>query len=271
MEDLALPLRRLQRLAFLGLLVAALPALAQTADPAPVPVSEAEIRKRIELTPKETAEQEAWDKQQQEVFLRGRELLDKGEAEAAIRDGFEPVIAAFETRYAKPDTVYFCTRTLTETLLYLGGLAAEHEKSGLGKNGVALGPLWAYAYFQKGYALVELNRFDEAAVALDKALLLSPKNPMFLIERGTVYRASGEWDKMLASNQTALSYIDLVTPDDQKDWERAHALRGQGYALIELGKLDEAEKSFKKSMKIEPKSKVALNELEYIKQLRKKK
>jgi Flp pilus assembly protein TadD len=46
------------------------------------------------------------------------------------------------------------------------------------------------------------------------------------------------------------------------------ALRGKGFALIELQRLDEAEVAFKSSLEIEPNNKLALNELGYIKRLR---
>jgi Flp pilus assembly protein TadD len=49
---------------------------------------------------------------------------------------------------------------------------------------------------------------------------------------------------------------------------QAIALRGMGFSLIELNRLDEAERAFKQSLDIDPTNAVALNELAYIKDLR---
>lgn len=45
-------------------------------------------------------------------------------------------------------------------------------------------------------------------------------------------------------------------------------LRGRGYILVELKRLDEAEASFNDSLKVEPKNPIAVNELRYIAELR---
>ncbi len=210
-----------------------------------------------------------WQARQNQRVLRGDELLKQHQPEAAIREAFDPIIQDHEARHPAGDTVYFCVRTPAEALFYLTGLAAAHDRNGQGRTGVALASTWAYGYYGKAFALIELNRFDEAAEALDRALELSPANSQFLTERGYLYRASREWDKMLASNQAALEHLEF-SPDAQRDTERARALRGAGYALIELDRLDEAERHFRDSLKIEPGNPIALGELDYIRKLRKK-
>lgn len=211
-----------------------------------------------------------WQAEQDGRIVRGDELLKQRQPEVAIREAFDPVIQAYEARYAGDGKIYFCSRGHEETLMYLMGVAADHNEGKGRGDAVVLEPTWAYGYYGKAYALIELNRFDEAAVALDRALELSPANPQFLSERGYLYRASREWDRMLASNQAALDHVSLA-PESLRDAERARALRGAGYALIELDRLDEAERHFRDSLKIEPENQVALGELDYIKQLRKKK
>ncbi|ABC27512.1 protein containing tetratricopeptide repeats (TPR1, TPR2) [Hahella chejuensis KCTC 2396] len=49
---------------------------------------------------------------------------------------------------------------------------------------------------------------------------------------------------------------------------KAAALRGIGFILIEMERLDEAEEALQKSLIIEPDNDVAINELEYINELR---
>lgn len=46
------------------------------------------------------------------------------------------------------------------------------------------------------------------------------------------------------------------------------ALRGMGFMLIELNRLDEAEQALRDSLKLDPGNDVALNELAYIRELR---
>lgn len=48
----------------------------------------------------------------------------------------------------------------------------------------------------------------------------------------------------------------------------ARALRGQGSALIELGRWDEAERAYQRSLELEPTSELALKELEFIREAR---
>nr|WP_295379821.1 tetratricopeptide repeat protein [Pseudoxanthomonas sp.] len=236
-------------------------AMAQSAAPAPdSPAPEASAGTRAD----------PWQAEQDKRIGLGDELLKKGQPEAAIREAFDPVIQAYEARYAGDGKIYFSSRDSAETPMYLLGVAAEHDRGEGRGDAVALGPTWAQGYYGKAYALIELNRFDEAATALDRALELSPANSQFLTERGYVYRASREWDKMLASNQAALEHAQF-TPESLREGVRARALRGAGYALIELDRLDEAERHFRDSLKIEPENQVALGELDYIKQLRKKK
>lgn len=240
-------------------------AMAQTPAASPAPPADSPTAD----APAET-KADPWQAQQDRLIVIGDELLKKRQPEAAIREAFDPVIQAHEARYAGDGTIYFCSRDPAEALLYLLGVAADHTEGKGGGDAKVLRPTWAYGYYGKAYALIELNRFDEAAAALDRALELSPANPQFLTERGYLYRASREWDKMLASNQAALEHVALA-PESLRDTERARALRGAGYALIELDRLDEAERHFRDSLKIEPKNQVALGELDYIKQLRKKK
>jgi tetratricopeptide (TPR) repeat protein len=48
----------------------------------------------------------------------------------------------------------------------------------------------------------------------------------------------------------------------------ARALRGKGAALTEMGRVAEAEDAFTASLKIEPNNEIAINELEYLEQLK---
>lgn len=49
---------------------------------------------------------------------------------------------------------------------------------------------------------------------------------------------------------------------------RAHLQRGRGFALTELGRLDEAEAAYNEALKIDPNDDRAKHELEYIAHLK---
>lgn len=208
----------------------------------------------------ETAAQDA-------LLAEANRLIGQKEPEKAIAV-LAPMIAAFEAKYADGKVLVFSSRTPAEGLMYMITAAADAEKRGQdGRDAVTLGPQPADAYFTKAYALIELGKVDQAKQALDKALALSPYNSNFLSEMGYLHQITKEWDAMLASYVEAETWAAVTSPDDQQKLDTARALRGQGYALIELNRLDDARSRFKKSLKLDPGSAIAKGELEYIKTL----
>ena len=220
--------------------------------------------------PQSQPEEKAWKALQASRISAGDRLLGEKLPEQAIREAFDPLIADYEARYAGNEVTYYSARTSAEGLAYMVGVAAEHDRGGKAKTAVVLDHLWAYGYYGKAYALIELGRPDDAMAMLDKALQLSPYNPQFLSERGHIHQMRKEWPEMLQSNLSAQEFAPLASPDDRRDMEHARALRGQGFALIELNRLEEAENLFRDSLKLDPGSKMAQNELVYIRNLRSK-
>ena len=252
-------LARNMTLVLIGLL--AFPAYAQ----------EQETARDHQAAPASDAQTDDWTAEQQARLASGDRLLQEGRPKDAIDQAFDPVIQAYEAKYAGTEIVYYCVRTSTESLGYMLKAAAEHDRTGTSKKAMALDSTWAYGYYGKAYALIELKRVAEATEMLEKALRLSPYNPQFLSERGHLYQTQKDWQKMLESHLAAEEYVEIATPEADQDKERARALRGQGFALIELDRLDDAESVFEKSLKFDPGSQMARNELNYIKTLRKKK
>lgn len=213
---------------------------------------------------------DAWQTLQASRIVEGDRLLASKQPQQAIAAAFNPVIADFEARYADDKIAYYCARTSTEGGAYLIHAAAEHDRNGKGQDARLLDHLWAYGYYGKAFALIELGQPDAATVELEKALKLSPYNPQFLTERGFLHMKQKAWQEMLQSNLSAEEFVPLASPDDRRDIEHARALRGQGFALIELDRLQEAEDKFLASLKLDPSSQAARNELDYIKQLKAK-
>lgn len=211
-------------------------------------------------TPASAAQEQAWDA----PLAKGMDLMRAGQSEAAIREVFDPVIASFEQKYVGDKRKVYCIRTPTEALLYMSGAASNKQ------DAVALQPTWAYAWFMKSYALSDLGRREEALVALQKALDLSPNNPQFLSELGYTHIADRDWPSMLEVYDNAEAMVDIASPDDLKTEELTRALRGQGYALTEMGKYDEAEARYRKALRADPNDEKSKGELEYIAGMRKK-
>jgi len=203
---------------------------------------------------------EAWDA----PLAPGIELLKAGKPQAAIDQVFDPVIAGFEKEYAAEKRQVFCARTAGEALLYMGEANANKQ------GAIAIKPTWAYAWFYKAYALGDLGRADDANESLKKALALSPSNPKFLSELGFSYIAEHKWQDMLEAYGSARAMVDLASPDADKNDELTRAMRGQGYALTELGRLDEAEARYREALQVDPQDERSLKELTYIAQLREK-
>lgn len=194
---------------------------------------------------------------------RAAQLMHDGKFADAITilDG---MISEFEKAHpADSKTMVFSASNLTQTLFY--SVIPATQK----KNGVVVDGDWALAYFLKGFALIDLQRSEEALPFLDKAIALSPMDSQFLAERGEWYKSRKQWDKSFADFKAAADASGL-SEDSMKSKHKARALRGMGFARIEQGDLKEAEKLFKESLELEPGNSNALSELEYIKSLKAK-
>lgn len=191
---------------------------------------------------------------------RATALIKQGKATEAVSI-LDEVIAAEEASHKGEIRMTFAARSMTEALLY-SGMAATQKKSA-----IVLNDTWALGYFLKGFALVDLNRGDEAKTWFDKAIALAPMNAQFLAERGEWHKNRKDWGSAYADFESASTAAEF-SPDDVKTIEKGRALRGMAFVRIEQGELREAEKLLKQALKLDPKDAGARNELEYIKSLR---
>jgi tetratricopeptide (TPR) repeat protein len=121
------------------------------------------------------------------------------------------------------------------------------------------------ACYYLAYILMEKQNLDEALQWLRKGQEMEPKNSNYLIELGVVYATKSEFERSFECYQEAL---ELSSISNEK---KAASLRGMGVQLIELQRLDEAEKYLKESIIIEPNSELGKQELLYLSQLRSRK
>jgi Flp pilus assembly protein TadD len=95
-------------------------------------------------------------------------------------------------------------------------------------------------------------------------LALQPTELTLVTEKATALN-------MLGRPSESLPLLEKALADDQQLGDvagRARAMRAQGWALIELKRLDEAEAVFHQSLSLEPGNCMALGELGYIAQRR---
>lgn len=186
-------------------------------------------------------------------------LLRQGRIEASIREVFDPLIDEYAREYAGLDQRVYCPRSEDEGLQYLSDALGDARHRGVMLAGT---PTWAYAYYYKGYALIDLHRIGEARHALGQALELAPRNAQFLAELAATYQ-NEDAEQMLAIARRAADATRFSPPDLRQD-ERGRALRGQGYALIELERWDEAEQAYRQALQLDPGDRHARSELDYV-------
>lgn len=176
----------------------------------------------------------------------------------------DAIIADHERKYRSNDrTLYFSARALSEGFVY-ATLAGAAKKQGFVLNGD-----WAEAYFLKAFALIDLNRPDEAIKWLDKAAALAPMNAQILAERAEWHKSRRDWKKAYREFESARSAAGFSDERDQAR-EEGRAIRGMAFVRIEQGRLDDAEKLLGEALKLDPADARAREELDLIATMRKR-
>lgn len=202
--------------------------------------------------------------------LGALEMIQAGRIQLAIDGPLNEVIDKYEALYKGRAGMVFCARGLGDALIY----ATLGSKTVNGKADVpveVIGSAWALAYWARGYAYSEMARYADARAELEKALALSPMDSQYKNELAFTYQRSGDWNRMLALYQEAEGTAEIsgTTPEATTEL-KCVALRGQGYALVELHRLDEATKAYQGCLKLVPGEPKSLGELGYIQDLRAK-
>ncbi|MES2095550.1 MAG: tetratricopeptide repeat protein [Pseudomonadota bacterium] len=172
-----------------------------------------------------------------------------------------PLLADFEKQYAGEKRQIFCAVTPEQSSRYLADAAKSQREA------VAIEPAWCRAQYVRAYALIDLEQYADARVAFEKLISFAPQNSRYLNELGYIFSQQKNWKEALSAYRRAEASADL-TPDKTKD-ERCLALKGMGYALIELGDLNGAEVAYKGCLKLDPDDETSISELNYIEEERK--
>jgi tetratricopeptide (TPR) repeat protein len=198
------------------------------------------------------------DVRQTQILNAGVELVKQGHPAEAIANYFDKVIASYEAVYPAAGKTVYCARSAQESLFYL--TQAANEK----KEMIVLGPAWCDAYYLRAYSLIDLGRRDEARAALEQAIARSPRNAHYLAELASLSRMDKDWNGALANYEAAAQMAREFAPPVSKTVEIGEALRGKGYVLVELGRLEEAEATYRECLAVNAADKTAMAELKYV-------
>ncbi|GHU29594.1 hypothetical protein AGMMS50256_14820 [Betaproteobacteria bacterium] len=126
---------------------------------------------------------------------------------------------------------------------------------------------WGYAecLMLQAYIQAEIRDLPGAVEILTAAREVAPTQVSILTELAYALLQSRQPEAALKTYKEALALSRKF--ESQRPLE-PRALRGIGAALVEMGRLDEAEAALRESQTIEPDSEVARHELEYIRQIR---
>jgi tetratricopeptide (TPR) repeat protein len=144
-------------------------------------------------------------------------------------------------------------------------LTALAAASKAGKTATAVANPYPMIALALGSYYNETVRTDDALRVLEIGIALDPlaeTTQALYIERGNALVVVKRFDAALANGDEALKLTSL----DPR--VKAHVQRERGYALTELGRLDEAVAAYNDSLKDDPGNATAQRELAYIAQLK---
>jgi tetratricopeptide (TPR) repeat protein len=194
-------------------------------------------------------------------------MIQAGRIQLAIDGPLTEVVDKYEAIYANKPVKVFCAHGMADALIYASmGAKAVNGKADMPVS--VIGPAWAQAYWARGYAYTEMARYADARFELEKALALSPMDSQYKNELAYTYQHSREWDRMLSLYREAEGDAEISASPNLVSNLKCIALRGQGYALVELHRLDEAAEAYQGCLKLQPGEPKSLGELGYIKDLR---
>jgi tetratricopeptide (TPR) repeat protein len=176
----------------------------------------------------------------------------------------DPLLADYEKLYAAEKGRIFCAHNPKQTILY----ASDADAAGMGST--VLGPDWCTALWARGFALIDLKQVDAAIPFLKRAVALSPAHAHYLSELAYAYQVQRKWQLSYDIFQRAAAGA-MLEEDEQRKKSLRRAWFGMGYDLIELGRLEEAEKMLSLCLELTPDDQKIRNELQYVRDQRKKK
>jgi len=187
------------------------------------------------------------------------QLIQGGQPQQAV-DKLNPLLADYERRYAgQPRPL--CDVEPAETKAYAGVAGKDYTLADGG---------WCIALWAKGFALIDLKQLDAAVPFLERSVALAPFHPHYLSELGYAYQAQKSWQRSYDFYARAADSA-LRQEGERRNKSLRRAWFGMAFDMIEMGRLDDAEKLFRKCLEVSPNDEAVKSELRYIEEQRAKK
>ncbi len=225
--------------------------------------------------PLSAAEQKAVDKQEAKdraVVEKAMLAFSKGGLDAGTVKALQQVIAnappSWPIVQTFPDgqkTIHINDPSPVGTLGTLLNAAGAMEGQS-GKTVSVSFNTYGIAALMLGSRAVGLRQPQEALIWLDRGLAFQPDNLMLVTEKGMALALQRRFAEALALYDAQPPQDRLAEPVDPNGMARIQ--RARGYCLVELGRLDDAEAAYNKSLELEPGHGGAKAELDYIRKAR---
>lgn len=201
-------------------------------------------------------ESEEESERYENVIQRAESLLRNGQALKAAAV-LEPLLSEASEKYEDNDRVlYRDFNDLVETVLYL-------KLFNPSKSIVTPPVNRSELYRVYGYAMVDLERFEDAKISLEMAVRLNPVGPRAIFEYTDLLKRTGNFQAMRLWTRQCLRFAYLPS-------QIAQAYRNFGYEFIERKEFRKAAALYYVSLCYEQ-NQQATSELFYIMQMTRKK
>jgi tetratricopeptide (TPR) repeat protein len=145
---------------------------------------------------------------------------------------------------------YYCFNNLLEEIIFKEAFKPKKEILQIPEN-------YAEIYFSYGNILFEVERYDEAKIALEKAIRYNPVKTEYLFELGELYKIKKDWNVFLRINGDCLKYAYTGK-------SIARCYRNLGYFYFEEEKYELAAALYFLSIYFDKEDMVAYSELDFI-------
>ncbi len=204
----------------------------------------------------------------------GTELARAGRCAQAIAEAFTPALAIFERQYQSSGHPPRASRVLNPESVTALDAEIDDPAEGSPSEAPRLGPEWSDAMYLQAFCLVDTGRSEEAAVLLARALTLIPNDVVYACELGHIRQQQRRFEDAIELFRGALENAEFLGRaggmagallfGQPLDWWTRRSLRGIGFSLFELGRLEEAEATYRRVLELDPRDQQAIRELQLI-------
>ncbi|MCX6683988.1 MAG: tetratricopeptide repeat protein [Methanoregula sp.] len=171
--------------------------------------------------------------------------------------GFVPLVAAAENETPDAGTTYYNAGIqLLNSNEYQRAIDLFDQALASNTTMISQSDALLYLYQGKSYALIQLEKYDEAIQTLDEGLAVYPKDSMLWNNKGYSQFKSGNYQEALKSYDMAISIDQNYTT----------SLVNKGDTLFKMGRFNDAVDAYSKANVTDPGNKLAMDGMEKAKQ-----